>query len=311
MQNVRKFVKEYWPALITVAGAVALSCIAGYCQAEQFSAAEVEQIRQDEICRMGNCVAAAGMGIEGKDDVSYCAEAKAFTPNRDDKWFISVVGIEHCEGCKQLKHDFRTSKFLRALAHPENDKTSPYHYAEYSSKDQTQGWRFDKLGLKKFPAVIIQPPANGKYGKPGDYLPPIIGYDGNAKALARRITSLIDDRILSYRHAAIEAGAGGRNYVDENPFDADEPEPEPEPDGPLIVWPETWGEQIGMPGWLAVLWSHGEIANTIFLILGGIRLYREYRKRQGLDPLLNEGMRAKLDKLMELADKLTGVEKRG
>jgi hypothetical protein len=263
--------------------AALLVCSVGLCQG-------VDEAAKYEALRRGSHVEYVD-GVQGEADM--VAEVTAAPPNDSYKWTISVVTQANCQPCERLKYDFLNTPELKALV----DKThGTAAYGVFRIEDATQTWRLAGLNLTKFPAVVVQPPKNGMYGPDSDYLEPIVGYDGNGKKLAEKITSKMVARATAYKRANQRALVKG---------------PEAGHDSPFLVLPEDkegerplsyQSERRTVGGLVDDLLSFTPLSffpgNELILIVGGIAaavvLVRNYRKKNGKTLLIDDATAAKI-----------------
>ena len=163
---------------------VGLVSLAGWAGA-QTPAPEVDQ---DEVLRLGNIV--QRIGGHQDEEVDGFVQVMALPADDIDKWFISVVTMQGCAPCAKLKKDWATDPWLRALAKPDDPKTSWAHFNYYDKDDKSQQWRFEKLRITAYPTVLVQPPRSGKYGNPSTVVYQNT-YGGDPQALATAMTTAI------------------------------------------------------------------------------------------------------------------------
>jgi hypothetical protein len=144
---------------------------------------------QQEILRRGDLVEHIFPGAI--EDARERAFTQVMAPPADDshKWFISVVTMQGCGACERLKADWSRSPELLAFANPRDARGSWAHLNWFGREDGTQQFRWASIRLESFPAIIIQPPLNAKYGNPKTVVAHITGYNGDAKAFAEDLRS--------------------------------------------------------------------------------------------------------------------------
>jgi hypothetical protein len=192
--------------------------------------AQVPEVDQNEVLRRG-------------DAVEYIAGAQAewlaaLSPPADDrdKWFISVISMQGCPGCQQLKRDWRSNEWLQSLADPESPKESWAHFNLYDKDDQSQSWRFKKIKVEAYPTILVQPPRSGRYGDPKTIVFQGI-YRGDPKDLAKEIVAAIRKyvaKLKPQRPRSHEQAVGVDPPWDPTPKVEPEPAPTPAVD-PLDV----------------------------------------------------------------------------
>lgn len=193
----------------------------------------------EETNRRGSDVEPLGVIQAGPD----AAIRKAFAPPADDsdKWWVNVITAganasdKEKAASKLLVDDIKALKF-KDYVKPEDSASSWSHYQERREDDPLQqDWlapirpKLKEVGL---PAVVIQPPRNGKFG-PNNRTVCVVGqYDGRPSVFA----ALIQQRVESYIHkhafdgsiAAAAMPPAGHRQSDASigakpPFDLPEP----------------------------------------------------------------------------------------
>lgn len=161
---------------------------------------EVQQVDTSEINRrilMGLSVQHLG-GIQNTEQDAIAAVA-APPPSDAHKWFISVVTMPGCQPCEQLKRDWKAAanavggNDLRQFAIPDNPAASWAHFNIYDLNDPQQAHRQKNWAIKSYPAIIVQAPANGAYGPKGTIVCHLEGYNGDPKALAKKLGAWIGE----------------------------------------------------------------------------------------------------------------------
>lgn len=166
--------------------------------AEQISQ-DVPQKSKEEVERRGDMIQQMGTAQAGEED--YIADALDPPEKDDDKWWITLVvnGTEH-KPSERLKYDLIHDKILKSWVNVEEPAKSFTHYQVRDIALGTQDHWFDgiktyieagKENPDTFPLVVIQPPENGKFGKPEFIVGVVIGYDGNVKKLVTNIRNKI------------------------------------------------------------------------------------------------------------------------
>jgi hypothetical protein len=152
---------------------------------------------QQEICRRG----ASCERVNGYQAANPLEQAfyEAMQPPSDDsdKWFITIYSSPNCPACEAMKDAFASDPVLKSWGDKDNPKDSATHFHIIDVKEPTQGWRHGRISGSQFPALIIQPPLNGKYGEATTALPKIIGFT-DAKSLARDIRDTCKTYIEQY-----------------------------------------------------------------------------------------------------------------
>ena len=196
-----------------------------------------------EAARRGEHVEELGSFQAGPE----AAAVQAMAPPDDDsdKWWVTVVtaGAASSDKAKAasklLIDDIHQLKF-REWVKPDDPANSWAHYQERREDDPLQKDWIDpirqRLAAVGLPAVVIQPPASGKYGKNSTIVAVIGSYNGNPEQFCQ----LIQQRVKAYIEKNAVAGtivaneypsghsqvASGGNY--HPPFDLPEPIAHPE-----------------------------------------------------------------------------------
>jgi hypothetical protein len=164
----------------------------------QVAAGQTPEVDKAEVLRLGNLVQHVD-GIGG-DPVDPFVEAMGPPTSDADKWFISVLSMQGCGACERLKRDWTTDPWLLALADPNDPAKSWAHYNVYAREDASQAFRFERLQVTAFPTIVVQPPRNGRYGKPETIV--FQGtYGGDPQRLARQITTAIRKYVSKFETA--------------------------------------------------------------------------------------------------------------
>lgn len=148
-----------------------------------------DEIDKDEIIRRGEWVEQVGVI---RDDQQHSIEAAFQTPPDDsNKWYISVISTQGCKYCEKLKYDFENDSVLRSWVNVAEPAKSWAHYELYQYEDETQKDHFNKIRIKGFPTLLIQPPRNGEFGSNATVVWQKTGYDGNTEKLSREMSNAI------------------------------------------------------------------------------------------------------------------------
>ena len=168
-------------------------------------------INDAEIYRRGDMIQFTGVVRDSGDEEFAAALAP---PESDaDKWFISIVCTEGCAPCERLKADFASSEFLRGWhaepVDPQGKRVHGWaHVSVFKIEDDRTKWRFENAKIKAFPAVIVQPPANGTWGKNETIAVQLEGYDGDPK----KFSALLRSKLKQYVDAMQKKRVAKANY---------------------------------------------------------------------------------------------------
>lgn len=162
---------------------------------EKSNGPDVPETAQLEVQRRGDQVEQLGTIQAGPGAI----RAATLAPPEDDsdRWFVTVVTTtdkRFAANCDKLLTDVNAGLF-KAWILPDDPSKSWAHYHVRRLEDPTQSdWM---VGVKKllqgqdYPAIVIQPPKNGTFGKNTTVVGIVHGYDGKAPQLAERIRDLI------------------------------------------------------------------------------------------------------------------------
>ncbi len=132
---------------------------------------------------------------------------RAMAPPADDsdKWWVNFIGAganatdQEKAATKLLLDDIKGLKF-KEYVKPEDSANSWSHWQEYREDDPLQqDWLAPirpKLKSVGLPAIVVQPPVNGKFGPNKTVVCVIGGYNGNP----RQFSELIRVRVEAYIH---------------------------------------------------------------------------------------------------------------
>ncbi len=153
---------------------------------------DVPVVAEREIEKLGNHVQELGTIQSGPADA--ISEALATPADDSDRWFVTTVYEDGKPASQKLVYDFGNAKQLRSWA-----DDSHYHTREASSETQ-KDWLNESLKQKitqsgGYPAVVIQPPRNGKYGPNSTIVGVCGGYDGNPANMSARIRAKVTQYI--------------------------------------------------------------------------------------------------------------------
>lgn len=165
----------------------------------------------ETVLRMGDTVQFVGDGTRSATDGLY----DVMGPPASDahKWFITLITTDGCPACARLKADLARDPNLTAFVNVRDDSASWSHFNEYHSHDRAQNWRWQKIQIKAYPTILIQPPINKQYGDPSTVVDQITGYDGNAKKLATRLRDSIGLYAKKYRESQVNHAEEGHRQA--------------------------------------------------------------------------------------------------
>lgn len=267
------------------------------------------EVDQAEVLRLGNHVQHVGVGPR-QEAADPLVEALAPPASDADKWFISVLTMQHCPGCVKLKRDWQTSPWLLALAIPSDSKASWAHFNVYASEDESQKFRFAAIQVTAYPTILVQPPRTGKYGDPATVVFQGV-YGGDVQKLASEIVRAIRKYVAALekkrppREAKVEAEVksdAGQIGIDPpwQPTPKDDPNAKPIlqvnlPQVPPADAPSAfpWGAVI------ALFTAGATLPATAALAVWLIRSIRAARQASGQPPLVDPAVLERVLKLLE------------
>lgn len=206
---------------------------------------DVPEIAVWEAERRGNMV--QEIGTTRADAIDLIGAALAPPADDSGKWYLTVVTMRDCPACEKLKHDFLHNKHLQAWVNVEDPSRSTMHYQVRRLEDPTQkDWLHaiePQLRKGGFPALVIQPPRSGEYGKSATTVAILHGYNGDAEALTDRMRRAIVTYVREYSAQHPEGGIRGEQVIGQSDAAAAPPFLIPstpldptQPNGP-VDWP--------------------------------------------------------------------------
>jgi hypothetical protein len=163
--------------------------------AQQKNNADVPEIAEWEIQRRGNHVEMTGTVRAG-------LMAAALSPPADDsaKWYITLIYRPGESKCEKMKSVLESSHEMRAWIDAGNSQRSTTHYLARSvddriNKDWIEGLKtpLEKYGV---PLIVLQPPANGKFGKHTTIVKYFFG-----EFTGKQLSDKLRDAIIAYVQA--------------------------------------------------------------------------------------------------------------
>lgn len=161
-----------------------------------------EEVFKGEVTRWGDTVQHIAGDERSKQRRGDEADIMGVPADDNHKWFISIVGSKGCAPCARLRADIRADQatqknlgaFITLMDGDEmhsDPKSSWSHYNYFLAEDKTQAFRFEKLGIKAYPTIIVQPPLNKAFGDPATIVYKREGYDGDPAKLVKEISAAI------------------------------------------------------------------------------------------------------------------------
>lgn len=176
---------------------LALLTLACTVRGEEPKGSDVPEAAHQETIRRGNHLEELG-STQAAGPEAVAVGALAPPEDDSDRWWINVIttkDVRYRRSCEQLLNDFSTNINLRAWADVDNPKQSWGHFMvrdidEPESKDWLAGIR-EQLESQALPAIVLQPPRNGSYGRNSVTVGMLHGYSGDANQLSERIRAKI------------------------------------------------------------------------------------------------------------------------
>jgi len=198
-----------------------------------------------EVIRLGDFVQHVD-GIHGPTVRDTFVEAMGPPETDSHKWFVSVIE-DRGPVSARLREEWASSAYLRAFAVPGDPAHSWAHFNRYDKDDASQAFRWEGIKLTGFPAIIVQPPRNRKYGPP-EVVVYQRKYDGRAEKTARGLVKAIREFIARRQRdqfKLVDGGEGPKQAAPEPDVGRDPPWlPQPPNDQPPVT-PQTWPSPFG------------------------------------------------------------------
>jgi hypothetical protein len=257
-----------------------------------------------EVLRLGDTVQHVSGHQQSPNDLF--VEAMATPEDDSGKWFVSVLTMQGCAPCEQLKADWKSSQHLLALADPTNPKRSWAHYQVYPREDKSQAFRFEGISVKSYPTVIVQPPRNGRFGDPKTVVYQG-GYGGDPEKLARQITDAVRRYVSRVQSASSHDSTAFHGYDppwSPTPKDDNAPPTGPVvfPNGlPLIPPPSPLAGVAGLSTVVIVLGTVALTLIAVFFALVLVPRISQWREERHRKAVLMEAMLSRLSALDQIA----------
>jgi hypothetical protein len=180
-----------------------------------------QEVEKGEVLRRGDAVQVVEGNRWSDDGIS-----DALAPPHDDsgKWHITIVKQQGCAPCATLIRDFNESPVLKAWVDTKDHKKSWAKYNVFDIDDASQAFRWKDVKVNRFPALIIQPPMDGRYGSPKTVVLHKYGYNGNPESLTREMRDGIVRYIEKLKQAPKRSELRRPSYVwGQDPIGVDPP----------------------------------------------------------------------------------------
>lgn len=207
-----------------------------------------------ETARRGNHVEKTGTIRSG-----LMAAALAPPADDSDKWFVTLVYEPGKEDSEYMRSVIAKSTDIKCWIDANDASKSPTHYQERSITNPTQkDWISGvqpAIDAKGLPMLVLQPPRNGKFGKPTTVVKAIHGI-GSGKYIADKFREAIREYIASLESSPMSGGIKA-DYLNPAtapaPFPVYKPLPLPdiakpprEPVQPSFDWPDTSPKRLSV-----------------------------------------------------------------
>lgn len=154
---------------------------------------DVPEIATREIGMRGSMV--QEIGTIQADEIDVIADALAPPEDDSHKWFITVV-VDGGKASEKLKLDVIQEPSFKAWVNVDEPMKSSVHYHVRLITDETQqdwlaGIKPKIAELGGCPAIVIQPPRSGEYGKNSTVVGVLGGYDGDAEKMVNRLRASV------------------------------------------------------------------------------------------------------------------------
>jgi len=288
--------KRMW---ITIAAVVVLFITA-------IAIARSDEVDRDAVLRCGDMV----QHISGYGQSATDRFVEAMAPPKDDsgKWFITVVGSSRSRTCERLKTDWTRDANLLAIANPGDPSRSWAHWHYYYYGDKSQSWRLEKVKITHVPTVIVQPPRDGSYGDPSTVVCQLVGYNGDADAMAAKIRGSIRAYVAKLKASQPPATDTGRLTPPWTPAPKVDPPLDETDDSmpvhkifPDIDIPSDIDVEVGFP-WREIMtfFTVGfTIPAVIALVIWIVVIVRNWRKETGRKLYLSDETFGSVIKMLE------------
>jgi hypothetical protein len=188
-----------------------------------------QEVDKGEVLRRGDSV----QHVEGRQ----WAQSDPLAPPADDsgKWHITIIKQQGCRPCATLIRDFENSEALKAWVNVEDYKKSWAKYNVFDADDASQQYRWKGIKITGYPTLLIQPPMDGKFGKPETVVLQKVGYNGRPEALTREMRDGIVRYVEKLAKSSRPSYTWGQEPVGVDPPFA--PPPKIDPTQPEIPGP--------------------------------------------------------------------------
>lgn len=199
-------------AIIGIAAAVmfgALLAAAAWSQEKDVPSSARREIamRGEQIERIDSQVSSSGEDLIG--------QAAETPPDDSHKWHLTVVTVGNNRACEQLLADLADKREFRDWVNLEKHQQSWAHFKEVRydgavGKDWARGLE-KRLGRElRVPAIVVQPPVNGEFGKHTQAVFVQEGYDGDPEKLTAAMAAAIGKYVAKVQQTRMIARGHGQ-----------------------------------------------------------------------------------------------------
>jgi hypothetical protein len=260
-----------------------------------------------EIARRGALV--ERVAGTGQADDAASAIAAAMQPPADDshKWHFTLVVTRNCQWCERTRRDFETDERLKAWVDTRDYTKSWAHWQVVQIEDGSQAWRWKDFRPTAFPALIVQPPANGSWGDAHTIIFARQGYlaPADLDAALRQAIQTYAAKAFPRHLAWSSRGGQEQKPAEQAGYNPPAPPPAPlppVPSNPAPAYPNIPPAQpatdasavLLLAKLLAALLGGPMLANVLLLAILAWQIYRGIAKREGIPLLLDNETAAQL-----------------
>ncbi len=198
-------------------GLIALACICAIASADE---GDVPSSARREIAMRGEQIERIDGQVRAGDGEDVIGQAADTPPDDSGKWHLSILTVGNCQACERLKSDLRSEAF-RDWVNLDDHEQSWAHYHEIRfDGDVGREWgskleKFLRRKIADFPAVVVQPPVNGSFGKHTELVFLQQGYDGDAEKLTTKMAEAIGKYCAKLKQVRMLARGGHGEEFDE------------------------------------------------------------------------------------------------
>lgn len=196
-------------------GGVALLLLSVICAISFADEKDVPSSARREIAMRGEQIERIDGQVRAFSDEDVIGQAAETPPDDSGKWHISILTVGNCQACQRLKSDLRGEAF-RDWVNLDDHQRSWAHYHEIRfDGDVGREWgrkleKFLRRKIEDFPAIVVQPPVNGSFGKHTELVFLQQGYDGDAEKLTVKMAEAMGKYCAKVKEMRMVARGGHR-----------------------------------------------------------------------------------------------------